>query len=367
MSSTEIELRRRLWWSVYVLDRMIAISMGLSVALVDKNMDVSLPGLTVDEFTSPEKSSFMSILQTNRHIIRMRQIEDQILKDVHLKKHSEIATLSATNRQAILQNIRAMIEDWYSHGCLLAPLEHDNVPFYDSITWQSARYHNLLVLLYYPCPFNSFNPLSTHKLLEFAQKHLQSTSLLLQQRQLPLNRVTLCRLLPIGLVLFHSPLSPTSHHPKSQVREESAIIIAILEAYPEPWEQAQRLAQIFRQFMAIISGISNESPLQFSIPSYGNIELELSKDLYKQMLRPLFIGLLTLTKEVLGSATCYSSLDFQDECGRIDNTILNNSGQQAPAIPPQRTTSSSDSFTAVLDGDESSMNYDWGPLELGFI
>lgn len=46
----EIELRHRLYWSVYVLDRMTATSLGIPPSLQDKNCDVPLPSLTVDEF-----------------------------------------------------------------------------------------------------------------------------------------------------------------------------------------------------------------------------------------------------------------------------------------------------------------------------
>ncbi len=77
------------------------------------------------------------------------------------------------DRRAILEDIRAEIENWYSSGCLVSPLEPDNLPIHNSISWLSARYYHMLILLYYPSQFNPNGSVcSKTELLTFAQKHL---------------------------------------------------------------------------------------------------------------------------------------------------------------------------------------------------
>ncbi|GKT44309.1 protein STB5 [Colletotrichum spaethianum] len=364
LSAMDIELRHRLFWSIYVLDRMMAISLGLPVALIDENVDVPLPGLTIEEFASPDRQHFASILQTNRHVIQLRQLEDRILKQIHTRKQSEVAALSQADRRAIAQNIRSEIENWYSNGCLVSPLEPDNVPIHNSVTWLSARYYHLLLLLHYPCHFNSCGSIvSAVELLRFAQKHLQSTSVLLQQRQLPLNRVTLCRLFPVGLVLIHSFIACAAECTSFSARDEVAVIVSILEAFPEGWTQARQAAHVFRQFMGLISGVPNNGYTTLHFPSnvYGNGQMTSSRESYQAMVRPIITGLVALMQEVLGKSTCYAFHEFPDDCGGQPSAPAGFRGQTA--FSPTGPTRSS----AAVGNDESSMDYGWGSLELGFL
>ncbi|KZL79962.1 fungal specific transcription factor domain-containing protein [Colletotrichum incanum] len=364
LSAMDIELRHRLFWSIYVLDRMMAISLGLPVALIDENVDVPLPGLTIEEFASPDRQHFASILQTNRHVIQLRQLEDRILKQIHTRKQSEVAALSQADRRAIVQNIRSEIENWYSNGCLVSPLEPDNVPIHNSVTWLSARYYHLLLLLHYPCHFNSCGSIvSAVELLRFAQKHLQSTSVLLQQRQLPLNRVTLCRLFPVGLVLIHSFIACAAECTSFSARDEVAVIVSILEAFPEGWTQARQAAHVFRQFMSLISGVPNNGYTTLHFPSnvYGNGQMTSSRESYQAMVRPIITGLVALMQEVLGKSTCYAFHEFPDDCGGQPSAPAGFRGQTAfsPTGPTRHS--------AAVGNDESSMDYGWGSLELGFL
>ncbi|KDN68043.1 putative fungal specific transcription factor domain-containing protein [Colletotrichum sublineola] len=364
LSAMDIELRHRLFWSIFVLDRMMAISLGLPVALVDENVDVPLPGLTIEEFASPDRQHFASILQTNRHVIQLRQLEDRILKQIHTRKQSDVAALSQADRRAIVQSIRSEIENWYSNGCLVSPLEPDNVPIHNSVTWLSARYYHLLLLLHYPCHFNSCGSIvSAVELLRFAQKHLQSTSVLLQQRQLPLNRVTLCRLFPVGLVLIHSFIACAAECTSFSARDEVAVIVSILEAFPEGWTQARQAAHVFRQFMSLISGVPNNgyTTLHFPSNAYGNGQMTSSRESYQAMVRPIITGLVTLMQEVLGRSTCYAFHEFPDDCGGQPSVSAGFRGQAAfsPTGPARHS--------ATVGNDDSSMEYGWGSLELGFL
>ncbi|KAK1671802.1 fungal-specific transcription factor domain-containing protein [Colletotrichum godetiae] len=370
LSAMDIELRHRLFWSIYVLDRMMAISLGLPVALIDENVDVPLPGLTIEEFASPDRQHFASILQTNRHVIQLRQLEDRILKQIHTRKQSEVAALSQADRRAIVQNIRSEIENWYSNGCLVSPLEPDNVPIHNSVTWLSARYYHLLLLLHYPCHFNSCGSIvSAVELLRFAQKHLQSTSVLLQQRQLPLNRVTLCRLFPVGLVLIHSFIACAAECTSFSARDEVAVIVSILEAFPEGWNQARQAAQVFRQFMGLISGVPNNGYTTLHFPGNNNVYggggggggQFSSRESYQAMVRPLITRLVALMQEVLGRSTCYAFHEFPDDCGGQPSAPAGFRGQTAfsPTGPTRHS--------AAMGNDESAMDYGWGSLELGFL
>lgn len=364
LSATDIELRHRLLWSIYVLDRMMATSLGLPAALADENMDVPLPGLTIDEFASPARSQFASVLQTSRHVITLRQMEGRILEQVHLSKQSRISSLTQADRRSILQDMRAEIENWYSNGCLVSPLEPDNVPIHNSITWLSARYYYLLILLYYPSNFNSFGSVvSKSERLRFAQKHVQSSSVLFQQLQLPLNRVTLFRMFPVGLMLIHGFVACTAECVPFPARDEVNMLITVLDAFPDGWIDAHRASQILRQFLTITSGVAEYGAIQFSNSTFVGGQLASSRESALNVVRPLITSFSGLMQEVLGKTTCYASLeDTEDTTG---GRLALFAAQCSPSGTGRVSMSTSISGVAREDAD---MNYAWpGSLDLDFL
>lgn len=200
------------------------------------------------------------MLQTCRHVIQSRQLEERILGQVHLSKHSEIAAWGLSDRRAILQDLRAQIEDWHRLGSIVGSPWLDNVPIHSSITWMSARFYDLLNLLCYPSPFNNSGcTIATIELLRFVQKHIQSTSALFQHRQLPMNRITLYRTLPVAYVLMYSAFNCTFDGIDVEISDEAAVLLCIWDSFPDKWTSAPKAAQVIRQFI-----LTMKSPLQDS-------------------------------------------------------------------------------------------------------
>lgn len=135
-SLDEVERRHRLFWSIYTLDRIVSASTGLPFGLHDPNTNIPLPGITLEEYASPDRAYFTVTLQVNRHIITLRQLEGSILERTHfINAISHIGS----DRRAIVADLRAKIEDWYTQGCLVNPLERDQIPFHNTI--QIGRAH----------------------------------------------------------------------------------------------------------------------------------------------------------------------------------------------------------------------------------
>ncbi|KAH7156377.1 fungal-specific transcription factor domain-containing protein [Dactylonectria macrodidyma] len=360
------ELRNRLFWSIFVLDRMMAASHGLPVALIDENASVPLPGLTVEEFASSERAVYARNLQTSRHIIQLRQLEERILQSVHLRKQADAVTLAPADRRALLSNLRAEIEDWYSNGCLMSPMDADNVPIHSSITWLSSQYYHLLVVAYYPNHFNSTAAAVTRQeLLEFSRKQLQAISVLLQQRQLPLNRVTLCRLLPVCLLLMHDFAATSSTAEwKGQAaapfaaRDEVTELILVLEAFPKGWGIAHQAAEILQQFSGIIAGgmtaffdSQGVFPLANGGPSSGKQNTE-------TLMKPCIARFTALMQQMLGKATCFQFILYPLEA-KADERIANhvNMGGQQPTPNPLFF---GDTDVGGVVNDEAVLGYGWG-------
>lgn len=370
----EAELRHRLYWSVFVLDRMMAGSQGLPVALTDENASVPLPGLTVEEFASSERAVYARNLQTSRHVIQLRQLEGRILQAVHLGRKADLVGLTPVDRRAMLSTIRSDIEDWYSSGCLMSPMEADNLPIHSSITWLSAQYYHLLVLLYFPNHLNSSAAAVTRQeLLEFARKQLQANSVLLQQRQLPLNRVTLCRLLPVCLVLMHDFVATCNANGWTHqsgvsfaARDEIAFLITILEAFPKGWTVAHEAARIIQHFASIIATDGGMATYLSNQTMFSPPGREDTGALVKSCIAS-FTG---LVNGYLGRATCFQAIVYMPEPkAEQDSESLATQQQQQQQ---QGTTNNPLWLNGVRTeagglSEETVMGYGWSSWDLDFL
>ncbi|KAM0342072.1 hypothetical protein ACHAPU_009685 [Fusarium lateritium] len=368
-TAIETELRHRLYWSIFVLDRMMSASQGLPPAFIDEHANIPLPGLTVEEFASPDRAVYARNLQTSRHVIQLRQLEYRILHSVHLQRDAETARLAPTDRRAVLSSLRSEIEDWYSNGCLMSPMEADNLPIHSSITWLSAQYYHLLVLLYFPNHFNSSAAaMKRQDQLEFARKQLQANSALLQQRQLPLNRVSLSRLLPVCLMLMHgfvASYTSTQESASFPARDEIANIITLLEAFPKGWSVAQEAVCIMQQFVAVMRGQGVMNTAYFGSTAVFQPP---GKETIEEVTKPCIAGFTELIREFLGKATCFQSIEYAQE----ETEEAEGIGQVAATTQQQPSTNSlwlngPNLNAAGGVNEEAVLGYGWGSWDLDFL
>ncbi|KAL2693684.1 hypothetical protein Neosp_000245 [[Neocosmospora] mangrovei] len=397
----ETELRHRLYWSIYALDRMMAVSQGLPVALPD-NADVPFPGLTVEEFASGERIIYARRLQTSRHVIQLRQLEGRILEQIHFRREADIAELTPLDRRATLSSLRATIEDWHSQGCLMSPIGGDNTTIHSSTTWLSARYYYLLLLLYYPNHFNSSaGAVSRQKLQQFAQRQLQATSALFQQQQLPLNCNTLYRLMPICLVLMYDFVAIcrsadwTAQTFPFLARDEVAVALSVLEAFPKEWSLAHRAADVVRQFAGVISGgmaafFSDNTVFPLGAARGASTTGENAagdvyggKESLPVLMKPCIARMTSLMQEMMGKSTCFQFVEYpSDDNKRGDGQEAAMSHQkphqpyqqqlQQQGLPPvmSQVAINRDEMEGIQEvgiGDENVISYGWGAIDLDFL
>ncbi|KAL2796551.1 fungal-specific transcription factor domain-containing protein [Aspergillus keveii] len=151
----ETERRYRLFWSSFEVDRVIASVYGLPVAINDENINLPLPGVTLEEYADTEQDYYTQILQKSRSIVAFRELEGRVLQKIHLCNTSAVANLSHRDRRAIVEDFRSQIDDWYAQGCLLSRSENKNIPPHNTIPWLNVHYYHILMLLCSPSQFNS--------------------------------------------------------------------------------------------------------------------------------------------------------------------------------------------------------------------
>ena len=259
----QVEMRHRLFWSVWTLDRIVSTTLGLPFGINDENINVPLPSITLEEYSSPESTHHTLTLQINRHVIALRRLEDQILQRIHFTGSYKSTSLSPTDKRIIVQELRTEIENWYTHGCLVTPQERDSIPFHNTIPWLNLRYQNLLLLLYTPSHFNSIiSDAHLNELQSSAHKYIQLSAVLFQHRHMPLNWVTLCRFVALCPILLYCLIRNSTE--LTQGPKEELMCAEMLEAFPQRWHHAKRTAVILRKMAATANSPSCSMPIDLS-------------------------------------------------------------------------------------------------------
>lgn len=292
LSPRALELRRRLGWSVYVFTRMISISYGLPFAFPDNIMKVPLPSIMIHEYGSEEGHQYAIALQVSRHMISLRQLETRIVNAIY-----------DPNPSISPQDLRLQIEDWYTQGCLLSSStlgEPDQLPFHTTITWLNVRYQNLLLLLYTPAQGDSATEQNVSNLQGAAQQYIRLSLILHDHRHMPMNWITLCRLLSLAAIFLYCA---RQWAPAFDDIPEIPLLATLLEYFPPSWAAAHEASRILRRLADVTT--NQNSPLIARSQLSGSSVIATSGLDTEMGLKSVQNDLEALLSETMGEASFY--------------------------------------------------------------
>lgn len=150
------EMQRRVFWSVYALDRNISISLGRPCSISDTDFDTPLPGYYSDEDLEiiclgatplegrPRNPRDLSAFL---HIVELRQIQSRIQKKFYPVKVADATDPEGLEQER--QSLRLTLDDWITR----APRYSKPTPAtFQSPDWFQIAYSHGLLLLYRPSP-----------------------------------------------------------------------------------------------------------------------------------------------------------------------------------------------------------------------
>lgn len=314
-ASSPEELQHRLFWSSFELDRVVASSYGLPVAINDENINLPLPGVTAEEYTASEKGYYAKSLQIGRNIVALRDLEGKILHRIHLSNAALVTSLSLSDHRAIIDDFRSRIDNWYAQGCLLSDPYSDTIPFHNTIPWLNVNYYNILILLYIPTQFNTNDSL-THllNLRRSIRQYVSCSSVQLQLGKLSLNRITINRLIVTVVILLLLFRLRGSSRDFEVDDEEVTSCIHILDSFPTRWSLARRIKGLFQRFKSCLEtsiSISHTARnFSISIPEQQLAINEVSRNIEDDLMKDA----LALISESFGPSSAYNKLiDMADD------------------------------------------------------
>ncbi|CAG8905943.1 unnamed protein product [Penicillium egyptiacum] len=162
--------RKRIFFSIYMMDRVVSITLGRPFALHDDDIDVTPFENADEEFIradsmSPQNPLQPSLMAVPLHILSLRRIAGKISRQVY--GNSKNSNLTLQEREAIIVSLHQELLDWRRSMPFPLPDVHDRVPHLNT-TWYDFNYYTHLAMIYRPSPLFPVSDLKRIKMLETA-------------------------------------------------------------------------------------------------------------------------------------------------------------------------------------------------------
>ncbi|KAL1413830.1 hypothetical protein Q8F55_001614 [Vanrija albida] len=188
----ERDRRRRIFYAIYNLDRVVALTLTKPLLIPDEIITTELP--TVLHATTP-LFGYLDATTYFHQTMRMRKISGIILTQVYLSPPPDVGE----DREQVLATIHNMIDDWYS------AIPRDSKG--ECYAWFELFYNILMTNLYRPSSlFHNTHPLRMTALRRTAYRAIQLFKVLQSDRGLAENLVHLSSIVTAAVTLIYTLL-----------------------------------------------------------------------------------------------------------------------------------------------------------------
>ncbi|KAI0151804.1 fungal-specific transcription factor domain-containing protein [Xylariaceae sp. FL1272] len=206
----EAERRKRLFFSIYMMDRVVSVALGRPFAIHDDDIDVSpFAGVDEDNITSteirPQPGLQLSLITVPLHILALRRIASKIASQVYSPRAS--TSLAVKEREAMIHALHEELITWRRN--MPFPLPQDSVCFSRvpqlSNSWYDFNYYTHVAMLYRPSPLlPTSSPERLQTLRQMTSMALRTAMTMHQQQRLAYNWLNFLGLYTVSLSLIYS-------------------------------------------------------------------------------------------------------------------------------------------------------------------
>ena len=145
----EAEMRRRVFWVCYCLDRLTTMTIGRTFAIADRDINVDLPTASPDFWhltasTADEWHKFRPFL----HVIHLRRLQSRIFKTVW-RADRDLLRVASSERDKLdlkVEGLRRQLDEWLES----IPVCPGDAQTADSEDYFRLQYHKTTLSLYTP-------------------------------------------------------------------------------------------------------------------------------------------------------------------------------------------------------------------------
>ncbi|OJD35047.1 c6 zinc finger domain containing protein [Diplodia corticola] len=201
------EYRKRLFWSLYMMDRVVSISLGRPFGICDDDIEVAIFTEVDDENILPDRILPQPPLKASEmavplHILSLRRIAGEIFEQVYSNKNRY---LPPADRDEILGALHAKLVEW--RRTMPFPLPQTRilqVP-HTSTAWYDLNYYTHLIMLYRPSPLCPVLTLEkVHLIAEASAMAIRQIEAMHHDQRYAFNWLNLFNVFTITLTLIYS-------------------------------------------------------------------------------------------------------------------------------------------------------------------
>ncbi|GAA6022250.1 hypothetical protein JCM10207_008904 [Rhodosporidiobolus poonsookiae] len=256
--ATEAEYRRRLWWTVYALERTVAVRLGRSLTLREQAVDAAWP-LVLGEVRPPSRilpDGVAVSYAPAMHNVRLCRIAGMALETVYAARSGK-KTILAEETERHVSILQSALVEWMQalpQNAQLGTLAFDTLTF---------NLYQISLLVHRPSPsFPSPTPHAHEHCLSVSRKAIQLAARMIEAGHLALTRASVFDIFMNGLVLLHSSrVSPTStESARSSADPDLSSCLSTLTTLSTRLELGPSHAALFQRCLAAFDRASAPAP-----------------------------------------------------------------------------------------------------------
>ncbi|KEQ83874.1 hypothetical protein M438DRAFT_274255 [Aureobasidium pullulans EXF-150] len=207
LSRVQAIRRKRLFFSVYMMDRLVSITLGRPFAIHEDDIDIfSFSIEACDELDrdpgAPQSTLCHPPMAVTEQILRLRKIANDIATKVYCKRI--VSRYSTTERQQILAALHQDLVSWRQSVPFPLPNLHSKVP-HGCTSWYDLNFYTHLTALYRPSPlFPTLDVDRVNILTEAAAMAIRHANSMRLQQRLAFNWLTLLTIYNAVIALVYS-------------------------------------------------------------------------------------------------------------------------------------------------------------------
>ncbi|KAJ5589832.1 hypothetical protein N7450_003804 [Penicillium hetheringtonii] len=232
----ESETRRRCFWSVLDMDRVVSITLGRPLAIHLEDVDTALPDPDLDEsneLDGDKPHGVPSPIAIFNHITRYRILSGKVMVSLHGNRGQSHDEISIGDRRSTLFR---ELENWRSETKdlrLIADTQKTRQSSFLSPEWYELLYYNTLLMLYRPSPALSNvqirTPLALQPIFDASKEAISRYAMLHTSQRINYTWITLHAVFMAGLSYIYAV---SGHFRARRVNNSSSYSTTTLTADP---------------------------------------------------------------------------------------------------------------------------------------
>ncbi|TPX09373.1 uncharacterized protein E0L32_009417 [Thyridium curvatum] len=148
-----LDERRRLWYSTYLFDRLLCITLGRPFGITDQSTNVELPSLEYVQSQQAKDKFAIHVRLAQNHMIGLAQLESEIKHILYSHFRTSSIAYPKPDYATWIRDIEPRLQRWYV--TVPSPSQAHPSSIFALQAYWDAIYNNALLLLYRPNPIVS--------------------------------------------------------------------------------------------------------------------------------------------------------------------------------------------------------------------